>query len=213
MNKILLLLVTHSLGLWEIASSCISRKVHAGFFWRPFIMKSTSDQSVLSSLTKTPPPPAEIIAQVTCQVQPLTLMTGGKHETKICRRTEDQSHESSSVPLPIWHLLNSNSRRGVNYTRCFLKNKAFRWLILRCSLWPTAADSFGTNMEKLISSCTSWVFTYWVVIWDQASSLVAICAELNSWSTCLAPSMHAILLGESPAPAPAPLGSVCWAQR
>lgn len=45
---------------------------------RPFIIKRTSDQSVLSSMTEIPRPPAGIIAQVTCQIQPLTLMTAGK---------------------------------------------------------------------------------------------------------------------------------------
>lgn len=49
---------------------------------RPFIRRRTSDQSVLSSPTKICLPPAGIIAQVTCQIQSLTLMTGGSHETK-----------------------------------------------------------------------------------------------------------------------------------
>lgn len=45
-------------------------------------------------------------------------------------------------------------------------------------------------IERLIMNFS----TYWVVIGDRASSLVAICAELNSCSTCLAPSRHAILV-------------------
>lgn len=51
---------------------------------RSFIRCITSDQSVLSCLTEISLPPAGIIAQVTCQIQPLTLMTGGKHDTKNC---------------------------------------------------------------------------------------------------------------------------------
>lgn len=67
-------------------------------------MKGIWDQSVLSCLTKIPLPPAGIIAQVTCQIQPLTLMTGGKAWNKDLLEPEDQSHGNSSVPLPIWHL-------------------------------------------------------------------------------------------------------------
>lgn len=87
---------------------------HLSVYWvvpRSFIRCITSDQSVLSCLTKIFLPPAGIIAQVTCQIQPLTLMTGGKHDTKNCCLTIKA--ESSSLPLPLWLL---KDKLTVNHT-------------------------------------------------------------------------------------------------
>lgn len=114
-----------------------------------------------------------------------------KHETKICL-LEDQSHRGRA---PLVSFLSDSSVHTMTNTQGDLRC----WLLQQLLIWYKA-----TSLEKRGGWSVAWtslIFTYWVVIWDQASSSVAICAELNSWSTCSAPSMHAVpLLWKSPPP-------------
>lgn len=59
------------------------------------------DQSVLSSLTEIPLPPAGIIAWVTCQIKPISFDDRRRKEQNKDLEFRDQSHGRSSVPLPI----------------------------------------------------------------------------------------------------------------
>lgn len=64
-------------------------------------LRCEQDQSVLSSLTEIPLPPAGIIAWVTCQIKPISFDDQRRKKQNKDLEFRDQSHGRSSVPLPI----------------------------------------------------------------------------------------------------------------